>query len=284
MDTNLWSIPLVPHVTNNNTEAVLCNQSPTEFLPQHPPPLDAIYNLYNLKTLPELVRYHHTAARFPTKPTWLKAINNKQFASWPGLTADAVMKHFLELEETHKGHRQKRHNGLRLTKTTPTRNGDDIDNDLQPTHAPCPPTKQKTIFSKIYDLEDKAQRKMYTNQMGQFPKKSSRGHQYIMVLIEMDSNTILVAAMKNRSAGEMICAYQELVDHLCSAGIQSKLHLLDNECLTKFKERIKSNDMEYQLVPPHDHRQNIAETAIKIFKAHSISILCGCDKSFPPLL
>ncbi len=39
--------------------------------------------------------------------------------------------------------------------------------------------------------------------------------------------------------------------------------------------------MKYQLVPPHDHRRNIAETAIKIFKANFISILCGCDKSFP---
>jgi hypothetical protein len=87
--------------------------------------------------------------------------------------------------------------------------------------------------------------------------------------------------MKNRSAGEIICAYQDLVDCLCSASIQPKIHLLDNECSTKFKERIKSNNMEYQLVPPHDHRQNIAETAIKVFKAHFISILCGCDKSFP---
>jgi hypothetical protein len=70
---------------------------------------------------------------------------------------------------------------------------------------------------------------MYTNQTGKFPKKSSRGHQYIMVLLEMDSNAILVAAMKNRLAGEMIYAYQELVDHLQSAGIQPKLHLLDNK-------------------------------------------------------
>jgi hypothetical protein len=39
--------------------------------------------------------------------------------------------------------------------------------------------------------------------------------------------------------------------------------------------------MQYQLVPPHDHRRNIAETAIQVFKAHFISILCGADKSFP---
>jgi hypothetical protein len=38
--------------------------------------------------------------------------------------------------------------------------------------------------------------------------------------------------------------------------------------------------MKYQLVSPNNHRQNIAETAIKIFKAHFISILFKCDKSF----
>jgi hypothetical protein len=66
-----------------------------------------------------------------------------------------------------------------------------------------------------------------------------------MVLIKMDSNAILVAAMKNRSAGEMNRAYQELVDCLSSAGIQPKLHLLDNGCSTKFKQRNKSNNIEY---------------------------------------
>jgi hypothetical protein len=102
-----------------------------------------------------------------------------------------------------------------------------------------------------------------------------------MVLIELDSNAILVVAMKNRTLGEILHAYQVLVDRLCSAGTQPKLHLLDNECSVDFKEQIKSNQMKYHLVPPYDHRRNIAETAIKIFKAHFISILCGCDRSFP---
>ncbi len=245
-DTNLWRIPLIPHITNNNnTETVLCNQLPTEFLPQCPPPSGAIHNVYKLNTQLELVCHHHAAAGFLTKPTWLKAIKNKQFASWPGLTADAVIKHFPESEETHKRHGRRMCSSLQLTKTTPISNDDDDDNDTRPTHAPCPTTKQKTIFFKIYDLKDKAQCKMYTNQTQKFPKISSRGHQYFMVLVvEMDSNAILVAAMKNRSAGEMICAYQELVDRLCSTGIQPKLHLVDNECSTKFKERIKSNDMK----------------------------------------
>ena len=102
-----------------------------------------------------------------------------------------------------------------------------------------------------------------------------------MVLIKIDSNAILVEAMKNCTTGEMIHAYQVLVERLCSAGINPTMHILDNECPAKFKERIKSNNMKYQLVPPHDHRRNITEKAIQVVKAHFISILCGADKSFP---
>ncbi len=49
---------------------------------------------------------------------------------------------------------------------------------------------------------------MYTGQTGRLPKKSSRSNQYIMVLIEIDRNAILVEAIKNRTAGEMIRAYK----------------------------------------------------------------------------
>jgi hypothetical protein len=53
--TNLWCIPLIKNIKNNNTDTVLCDQSPTEFLPDRPPPSDAIHNVYELKTQPELV-------------------------------------------------------------------------------------------------------------------------------------------------------------------------------------------------------------------------------------
>jgi hypothetical protein len=79
--------------------------------------------------------------------------------------------------------------------------------------------------------------------------------------------------------GKMIHTYQTLLDRLHSTGTQPKM--LDNEWSTEFKEWIKLNQMKYQLVPPNNHRQNIAEVAIKIFKAHFISILCRFDKSFP---
>jgi hypothetical protein len=102
--TNLWHVPLIKNIKNNNTDTVLCDQSPTEFLPDRPPPSNAIHNVYKLKTQPELVQYYHAAAGFPTKPSWLKAIKNKQYASWPGLTWQPANKHYPKSKETLKGH------------------------------------------------------------------------------------------------------------------------------------------------------------------------------------
>jgi hypothetical protein len=59
------------------------------------------------------------------------------------------------------------------------------------------------------------------------------------------------------------------------------MHILDNEFSAEFKERIQLNNMQYQLVPPNNHRRNIAEKAIQVSKAYFISILCGADKAFP---
>ena len=278
---NLWRIPLIPVVLNNNTDTVLVNKQPTEFLPGRTPIIEAINNVYELKTQPELVRYLHACAGFPTKPSWIKAIKNGQYASWPGLTVKAVAKHFPESEETMKGHGRKTKSGLRSTKANADSEPDfdDVENaTMNQTHSL---TKQKESVLMVFDLSDEAQRLMYTDQTGKFPKKSSKGNHYIMVLIEIDSNAILVEAMKNRTAGEMIRAYLVLVTRLSNAGVKPKMHILDNECSEEFKAQIRKNNMTFQLVPPHDHRRNIAEKAIQTFKAHFISILCGTDKEFP---
>jgi hypothetical protein len=89
-DNKLWRIPLVDMVQNLNTDTIIVNRPPTEFLPNRLPTEEAIYNVYELKTTPELFRYYHVAAGFPTKPQWIAAIKNKQYASWPGLSVEAV--------------------------------------------------------------------------------------------------------------------------------------------------------------------------------------------------
>ena len=87
--------------------------------------------------------------------------------------------------------------------------------------------------------------------------------------------------MKNRTEGEMITAYQKMVDRMLLAGLGLKHHRLDNECSENFKKAIQSNNMTHELVPPDCHRRNMTERAIQMFKNHFVTILSGVDDKFP---
>ena len=60
-----------------------------------------------------------------------------------------------------------------------------------------------------------------------------------------------------------------------------KLYILDNECSNDLKLAIIKNNAKYELVPPHQHRRNAAEKAIRTFKNHFLSGLATCDGDFP---
>jgi hypothetical protein len=154
-------------------------------------------------------------------------------------------------------------------------------NDEQKHHPITKKRPEKVIYQATYDLHNDLERKMYTDQTGRFPVQSFCGMQYIMVLYEVDSNAILVQSMQNRTSGEMVAAYEVLVNRLKTSGFEPKLHLLDNECSSEYKEAIANNGMKLQLVPPNNHQRNIAEKAIQTFNDHFVSVLCGTDAKFP---
>jgi len=52
---------------------------------------------------------------------------------------------------------------------------------------------------------------MFSNQTGRYPTRSQRGNKYIMVMVEINSNVILVEPMKSRKDEEMIRAYNALL-------------------------------------------------------------------------
>ena len=105
--------------------------------------------------------------------------------------------------------------------------------------------------------------KVYSDQAGRFPKTSMQGNKYIMVMVEVDSNIILVEPMKSRHDDKMKRAYRHLMLRLNRAGIKPKKHVMDNEVSNSMKNMIKDEyKMELELVPPGCHRRNTAEVAI----------------------
>ena len=73
-------------------------------------------NVYHAKTKSELIKYLHQAAFSPVKATWKQVIENGQFATWPGLTVEAVEKYLPPYSPaTDKGHMSRQRKGIRLT-------------------------------------------------------------------------------------------------------------------------------------------------------------------------
>jgi hypothetical protein len=96
---------------------------------------------------------------------------------------DTIKHHYPDSEETPKGHGRNTPSGLRSTKqTTPTLDDSDNAIDSHTSASPRPTRKERTIFIRVLDMEDKATQKIFTNQPGDFPKKLSCRNQYIMVL------------------------------------------------------------------------------------------------------
>ena len=126
---------------------------------------------------------------------------------------------------------------------------------------------------------------MFSNQMGQFPTCLQQGNKYIMVMVEIDSNAILVKPMKSCKDAEIIRAYDVLLNQLKQAGIAPKKYVLDNKVSENMKNHIRNTHrFNMELVPPGCHRRNAAEVAIRNFKAHFLSILAGVSNDFPSSL
>jgi hypothetical protein len=90
--------------------------------------------------------------------------------------------------------------------------------------------------------------------------------------------------MNNKTEGKMIGVYQRIINRMCMVNLGLKHHRLDNKASTAFKECIRDNGMTHKLVPPSNHRRNLAEREIQTFKHHFISILSGVDDKFPLFL
>jgi hypothetical protein len=82
---------------------------------------------------------------------------------------------------------------------------------------------------------------------------SSKGNTYIMILYDYDSNAILAQRMKDRTAPELLKAFQVMDHELMASGLNPKLMKLDNEASELLKEYLHQQDITFQLVPPYSH-------------------------------
>ena len=98
----LWDIPITRH--HQNFPRLLS------------PKLSVI--IRKDKTKADLATYLHAACFSPTTDTFIKAIKNNHFITWPGLTQQLIQKHLPPSIDTAKGHIKQEFKGLQSTKAS----------------------------------------------------------------------------------------------------------------------------------------------------------------------
>ena len=155
---------------------------------------------------------------------WVKAICAGNYVSWPGLTIKKVNKYYPETDETPKEHMRQVRQGVRSTKEKFI-----VPNDSD---EKVPQRKQNDIYVHVDQVKDT----IYTDQMGELPIKSLRGHEYIMIMCEIDGNAVFVEPMKNKMEDAMVETHQKMIDRLKTGGSCPKKHILDNDISEKYKK------------------------------------------------
>merc|ERR1711884_347001 len=116
---------------------------------------------------------------------------------------------------------------------------------------------------------------------GRYPVTSRRGHKYIFIMYDYDSNYTFAIPVKSRKTSEYLRAFQECYDELKNRGFTAQLLRLDNEISKDLIACIRDNELDFQIVSPGNHRNNSAERAIQTFKSYFKSARAGTHPSFP---
>jgi hypothetical protein len=202
------------------------------------------------------------------KSAMLQEVKDGHMITWPGLTEEAINKHLKLTPATAMGHMNQRRQNIRSTSKAPIEKQQTPDTDLG--------TKTHLVYAVVVD-----QGQLYTDLTGKFPVRSSKGNSYVMVCYIYDCNYFKFIPMKSRSASEWVKAYDNVHQELIVKGFKPKLQTIDNEASAALNNFFTEHDITYQLVPPHCHRHNAAESSIRTFKEHFVARVSLVDPSFP---
>jgi hypothetical protein len=229
------------------------------------------------KTKMELAKFHHGSCFSPVASQFMEKIQNGNFLTWPGLTKKLIQ-NMPTTRATVMGHIKQEFKNLRSTKT-PIKMETIVEETIP--DIPTEPATTGRTHDCFVTICTKEEGTTYSDLCGRYPVKSSRGNQYILVCYDYDTKAILAEPIQTRAAANISNALNKMLDVLEKAGSKPNIHIMDNEASAFLKHALLKRKIKYQLVPPHIHRQNLAERAIQTFKAHFIAGLCTTDPEFP---
>ena len=115
---------------------------------------------------------------------------------------------------------------------------------------------------------------------GKKPHMSSCWNQYIFTLYDSDSNCIFIEPLKTKQGKEIATAFESCYQRLKNTR-KTNLHVLDNACSDYLKVAFTKAGIEFELVPPHIHRRNAVQKAIRTMKNYLLADLATYNPIYP---
>jgi hypothetical protein len=169
----------------------------------------------------QLAAFAHATLFSPALSTLGLALKKGYLTNFPGLTAKTLRKYPPQSFPMVKGHLDQTRKNLASTKQKPesanTKDGDGND-DVFPTSTS---SGERSHHCYATIMEPTGQ--IYTDQTGCFAQASSNGNNYLLILYDCDSNSILAEPLKTQTGQAIQAAYKILHTKLCNAGFCPKL-------------------------------------------------------------
>jgi hypothetical protein len=257
--TRLWMIELAP-ITAAEHDKAAHRAARAQNMPQQ-----QVNNLsaQQLDTVGDRVEFFSRTFASAAETTLYEAVK-KRWIKFPGITAKILRrhKHRLRTHASAAGHLDQVHQNHQTPRP----------------HQPPADSESSTPFNVITYIHKE---KNHMDGTGRFPIMSHKGHQYMLILYSEGGNFIKVVPMADRTKQSYLKAHRVALEYYSSRGYTPTFQRLDNETSLEFEQHLHKHKIQVDLVPPHQHRRNKAERAIRTFKNHFISLLAGVDPSFP---
>ena len=104
---------------------------------------------------------------------------------------------------------------------------------------------------------------------------------YIMVFVCVKKNYIHLELSKSRKKADLLSTFARGMEFFHNHGVHPRVIRMDNEISNDFRDMLRAQQLELDLVPPHSHRRNTAERCIRTAKNHLIAIMATAHPDFP---
>lgn len=271
--TRLWMIALTPitpkneHIALRQAQAAVWKKSRNSTPPVSDQGQANGASVQKLDNSGDRVEFFSRVFSSMAEPTIMQAIK-RNWIKFPGITLRILkqQRHRLRTHESAAGHLDQVHQNHQPSAQPVKEFTPSPEHDLKPT----------TILTYSYRQEGN-----HMDATGRYPIISHQGHQYMLIMYSEAGNYIKVLPMKDRSKTSYLKAHKEGLDWYDSRGYKPTFQRMDNETSIEFANHLRTHNIDIDLAPPHMHRRNKAERAIRTWKNHFIATIAGVDPNFP---